>query len=262
MSSALNKLSGRLDPNDAGQASRSPIRSTNTRTIPKRSYISAISNPSVSQNATNGKEEVKKDSAKQEAQNPAEGVTEEATSEVAADANPKIEDETKTPEDDAQVDDIVQIGKEVNQNEEVKTEATNDIPPTEQAEAPLTVVDSGRTEKEQKELTDIANHCMSQFSDSLADLDAATKSTVLKNVKFLLTSMHKNQSNNVFKVNLENKLVSKILDVKQDEFLLFLVDLGFEQKSKDLLEVSDPDQFKGILNSTPLLETLNQLLKQ
>ena len=103
---------------------------------------------------------------------------------------------------------------------------------------------------------------MSQFSDSLADLDAATKSTVLKNVKFLLTSMHKNQSNNVFKVNLENKLVSKILDVKQDEFLLFLVDLGFEQKSKDLLEVSDPDQFKGILNSTPLLETLNQLLKQ
>jgi hypothetical protein len=96
----------------------------------------------VSQNATNGKEEVKKDSAKQEAQNPAEGVTEEATSEVAADANPKIEDETKTPEDDAQVDDIVQIGKEVNQNEEVKTEATNDIPPTEQADAPLTVVDS------------------------------------------------------------------------------------------------------------------------
>lgn len=235
MSSALNKLSTKLDPAPSAaptKATPAPKFSRNvnqkiTRT-PSNATSASTLLKGVPAEETKQVDPVQKDTKKNE--------EEEKTQKLEADPVIKDEsphpesqpaDETKEPDVNA-VDDIIKVAAAVNKetapqvevNAE-KVEQSEEHPDEQPEEQP------GEQPEEQFETQMLTDEevtiIVEEFSDACSDLAPNVRSQIKKNIALLFTMMKNNQSSDSFKVNLENKMLKQIVEFKKEDFVHFLL---------------------------------------
>jgi hypothetical protein len=287
MSMALNKLAGKLESSGPVKVSTPASRNGNplASTINKtRSYMA---NPSSLATSSNLKSSVVEDGKQEEVPNKSEqkaGVISQNNQQtevnkqneivpnlntqtnVTESKDPVIEEETNGP-NGQDVDEIITVGAEVNKVEvkkenTIKEEVNN-------VEVSKEEVNKEAVNKEEvKETSDDLNTLnlipldqvaavVAHLKEDLSDLDENGKA-ILSRLSSLFQMMKNNQAKGIFKLNLSNKMLTKIVEYKQDAFVDFLINLGFVESNKDAFEASNIDHMKSILNDTDFIASLKQ----
>ena len=164
----------------------------------------------------------------------------------ATDSDPVIKDENGSKDIDnkqaeiQEVDDILKVGAEINKESEDNN----------------TLIDSIINPESSPLTTEEVEFVVTEFSESLNDLDQKTKSSILRNLSGLFTMMKNNLTSDSFKVNLENRMLKQTIDFKRNEFVQFLECLGFSKINNTLYQVSNEENFKSVLNESDLVSIL------
>eukprot|EP00345_Euplotes_harpa_P018855 CAMPEP_0168346784 /NCGR_PEP_ID=MMETSP0213-20121227/18530_1 /TAXON_ID=151035 /ORGANISM="Euplotes harpa, Strain FSP1.4" /LENGTH=202 /DNA_ID=CAMNT_0008355607 /DNA_START=184 /DNA_END=792 /DNA_ORIENTATION=+ len=202
MSSALNKLSTKLDP--APSTAPKFSRNVNQKITRTPSNVTSASTllKGVPAEETKQVDPVQKDTKKNE--------EEEKTQKLEADPVIKDEsphpesqpaDETKEPDVNA-VDDIIKVAAAVNKET-----------------APQVEVNAEKVEQSEEHPDEQPEEQPGEQPEEQFETQMLTE----KNIALLFTMMKNNQSSDSFKVNLENKMLKQIVEFKKEDFVHFLL---------------------------------------
>lgn len=248
LSIALNKLSGKLETSEPVRSSM-PASSGSLRSTSPSPFVPSFSNPSAMAAAkAKPAEEVKESLTVTQPPKESERLlsptlpkTDMSSPRGSANTNdsaPKIEEESPS------VDDILKVGEEVNKQPQLNGAAKNsglsafqDLGP-----APIYEIDL----------------VVQRFVESLDDLPDLVKTGILKSLASTFQIMAKNPNEKSFKINLENRRFSKLVEYKNDEVVQLLRSLGFKETSSKVYEPSDVGHIKSVLTETKFISKLNE----
>jgi hypothetical protein len=99
---------------------------------------------------------------------------------------------------------------------------------------------------------------VSRLKDNLSDLNEAERNVILNRMSSFFQMMRNNIPRGNYKLNLANKMFSKIFEYKQEALIEFLIQLGFKETGKDGYEAIDKEHMRSSMNDTDFVESLKQ----
>lgn len=254
LSVALNKLSGKLDSSEPARSAM-PASSNSLRSASPSPFVPSFSNPSAMASAkTKPVEEVKENltvtqppKENERLLSPTLPKTDMSSPRGTAGTNdsaPKIEEESLDPKQSPSVDDIIKVGEEANSQPQLNGASKNGGASKVQDFGPAPIYE--------------IDMVVQRFIESLDDLPDLVKTGILKSLASTFQIMAKNPNEKSFKVNLENRRFSKLVEYKNDEVIQLLRSLGFKETSSKVYEPSDFGHVKSVLTETQFIAKLNE----
>lgn len=200
MSMALNKLSGKLESPEPVKMSRRGQAARTSRSPEKKSTEIINTQPTGQKQVApkvDKKEDTKQEEAKeiQKESEPLESQSDKVESKAIVEES-KTQDEPiikeETTNDQEIIDDIIKVAAEVNKPQDTEPNM-NEATGSHVALNDVTSVVEG-------------------FIDSLSDLTSPERQAITGKMATMFTMMKNNKSNNVLKINLENKMWVKIVE--------------------------------------------------
>ena len=150
-------------------------------------------------------------------------------------------EEKKLEEDknDDQVDDILEVAAELNQDQSNTGEGDQEIEPI--------------------DVQDILNRVEDitvDFKKSLDDLNPHAKKSMLTTLAQFFQIMKSNSSTNEYKINLTNRILTKVTEQKSAELVQMLEAIGFAQTSESIYEATHPELVTAVLKDSEFINHL------